>query len=270
MAIRLSSLLIIVVLLTNAVWAAPKITPQTIMDRADVAYYYPQARGLTDLAVDVSIEQLAKDPVIGQIGITLCYAGARHGVALDNLPTPAGNVRNNLLMMIEPLGEYVVPKMSVETFAGMQVTVQRVYRQLSGQSSTSYYQLTGTPTAENTGLKAYRVLADEAGVAHQVETEMQDGQSLTARIENTKIDGNWLIEKISTRLRGGNDVRWEITTIAYDTVDGFLLPARLEVTYRNIFNQPIAELPDLTYTFTNYRINTGAAATLLPPPAAQP
>jgi hypothetical protein len=265
MTIRLLSLLLIGLLMAVAGWAKDKekLIPQTFIDRADTLYFYPQAHGVTDLAVDVTIDQLSTNLVAGTAKITMCYAGGHHGVVVSNLPEQQAKARAAIIALVDPLSEYVIPKTSVETFAGMRVSVVRATRQLIGKPNTTYYQLTGTPTDEKAVLKEYRVLVDERGLAYQVESELKDGTKVTAGIENTQMGDHWVIGKISTRVMINDNPQWEIATITYGDVNGILLPQQITVQHRNRVNLPIKELPDLTYRFSNYRINTGEAAKLL-------
>ena len=270
MLYRSISLLVLLVLLAGAVWAKAKgPTAQTLIDRSDAVYYYPQAGGVTDLAVDVAIAQVANDPVAGKALITFCYQGKdQREFVVSNLPEGQDKLRAVLLNMVAPLGEYVIPRASAEAFVGMKTRVLKVLRELAGRSGMTYYQLIGTPTDDTSPLKAYRVLVDAQGLAHQVETEGRDGSVVAARIENTQIGDKWVITKISTRVLGKDSAQWEIATVQYGEVDGITLPERITIQHRNAFDQPIKEMPDFTFNFTNYRINQGAAAALLPPPPA--
>jgi len=271
MIYRLTSWLIMLVLPAGAVWAKGKsrLSPQTFIERSDAAYYYPQAKGVTDLAVDIVVEQFANDPVAGKAQITFCFLGKdRREFVISNLTEQQAKVREALFVLVAPLGEYVVPKTSVETFAGMQLSVVKVLRQLSGQPGMTYYQLIGAPADTKSPLKEYRVLVDEQGLAHQVETERRDGGVMTARIFNSKIGANWFITKISTRMMDKDSAQWEIATIKYGDVEGITLPQEMVVQHRNSFDLPIKEMPDFTFLFTNYRINKGAAAAQLAPPDA--
>lgn len=267
---RSISLLVLLVLLAGAVWAKG-LTAQTLIERSDAVYYYPQAEGVTDLAVNVTIAQVANDPVAGKAVTTFCYlAEDRREFVISNLPDGQDRLRAVLLNMVAPLGEYIIPRGSAEAFDGMNVRVLKVLRELSGRPGMTYYQLIGAPTDENSPLKEYRVLVDADGLAHQVETEGRDGSVVAARIENTKIGDKWVITKISTRMMGKDSAQWEIATVQYGEVDGFTLPQRITIQHRNAFGQPIREMPDFTFIFTNYRINQGAAAALLPPPPPAP
>jgi len=267
MSYRLLSLLIIAVLLAGAASAKPRVSPQKFIDRSDVMYYYPQSQGVTDLAVDIRISQLVNDQTAGKALITFCYLDNRREFVIGNLNERQANVRGALLNLVGTLGEYVVPRTSADTFTGMKINAAKVLRQLSGMPGMTYYQLTGTPEDEKSPLKEYRVLVDEQGLAHQVETEGRDGNVMTARIVNTQIGEHWFITKISTRMMNKDSAQWEIASIKYHEVEGITLPEEIVVQHRNAFDQPIKEMPDFTFIFSNYRINTGAAATLLPAPA---
>ncbi|MHB0939451.1 MAG: hypothetical protein ACYDCO_10390 [Armatimonadota bacterium] len=268
MIYRYLSLLFILMLTAAAVWAKGKrLTPQMLIERSDAVYYFPQANGTTDLAVDVSIAQLANDPVAGKALMTFCYLDNRREFVISNLTEQQSRVKTVLFNMVAPLGEYIVPRTSVEAFVGMEARVLKVLRQIAGQQGMTFYQLTGTPTDEKSPIKEYRVLVDEQGLAHQVETEGQDGTIIAARIVNTKIGDKWVITKISTRMLSKDSAQWEIATVKYAEVDGVTLPQEITIQHRNAFDQPIKEMPDLTFLFQNYRINKGAAAALLPAPA---
>jgi len=267
---RLVSLLIIAVLLAGAVWAEGKsrVNPQTFINRSDAVYYYPQSHGVTDLAVDIKVAQLANDQVAGSARITFCFlAPDRREVIISNLTEQQANVRAALLGLVAPLGEYVVPRTSAETFTGMKTSAMKVLRQLAGLPGMTYYQLIGTPDDAKSPMKEYRVLVDEQGLAHQVETEGQDGSVISARIMNTRIGNSWFITQISTRMMNKDNAQWEIATMKYGEVNGITLPQEIVVQHRDPFNRPIKEMPDFTFAFTNYHINDGAAAKLLPPPA---
>lgn len=273
MIYRLLSLLTIIMLLTGAVWARGKarVTPRMLIDRSDAVYYFPQGRGVTDLAVDVTIAQVANDPVAGKALITFCFlAKDRREFVVSNVPEGQTKLRAWLLTMVSPLGEYIIPRASAEAFVGMEPRMLKVLREIAGQPGMTFYQLTGIPKDEKSAIKEYRVLVDEKGLAHQVETEGRDGSVIAARIENTKVGDKWVITKISTRMMNKDSAQWEIASVKYGEVDGITLPEQITIQHRNAFDQPIKEMPDLTFYFKNYRINKGAAAVLLPAPAPAP
>lgn len=269
MLVRLLTLLLIV-LLAAAAWAKPKFDAQSLVERSDALYYYPQDHGLTDLAVDLSVEQFGTESVAGKAQVTVCYLNGRRELLIGNVPDVYKSVRDSLYNMMAPLGEYVAPKKSVENFAGMKLKAVRVYRQLTGLPEGKYFQVYGLVEDEKAPLKEYRVLVDENGLAHQVETEAREGGTITARLENTQIENAWVVSKISTRLGTAAGPVWEIATITFQTIEGFILPVQVQTQHRNGFNQPVKEMPDLTIKLVNYRINQGAAAALLATPPAQP
>lgn len=263
---RLLLLFFAALALVGAVWAKgkPAVTAQTFIDRSDAIYYFPQIKGLTDLAVDITIDEFARDPIAGKALITYCYAGKdRRGFVIQNISDAQAKMKDSLEALVEPLGDYVVPRTSVETFADMQVTFYKQFCQIKGQPGTTYFELNGAPTADSSPLKAYRVLVDEQGLAYRVETEAKDGTKMTASIENTHVGDHWLIGKISTRIIGKDGPQWEIGTITYEEVEGYTVPTMISVQHRNSLAQPIKEMPDFTFRFVNYRMNKGAAIELL-------
>ncbi len=270
MGMRLITLLL--VLLAAAVaWAKPKYNPQPIIQRSDALYYFPQDHGLTDLAVDLTIDQFGAESVAGQAKATFAYAGNRRELLIDNVPEAHKAVRNTLYELLAPLGEYIIPKKSAENFDGLALAAVRVYRQLTGRPDSQYFLVYGTVTDAQAPLKEYRVLVDDRGLAHQVETEARNGGIVSARLENIQVGDAWVFGKISTRLATKAGPIWEVATVTYDTVEGFVLPTQVQTIHRNAFNQPVKDYPDLTIRLTDYRLNQGAGAALLSPvPPAAP
>jgi hypothetical protein len=265
---------LIVVLLTllvgAAVWAKapkpPKDDPAALLAKSDALYDYPTQHGLTDLAVDLTIPEIAENPVGKAATMSYYYVSEeRQRFVVGNIPDKYTQYRQNLESLIDPLSEYVIPRPSAATFAGLTLRAERVYRQFAGAAETNYFQLVGTAKEKSALIQEYRVLLDSQGLACQLENVLKDGSHIIARLDNTKIGDRWHICKLTTRLMDeGGMAQWKIDTIEYAEVDGFVLPKKVTMQYRTPTNQPIKGSPDVTVLFTNYRINKGAAAAALP------
>jgi len=257
-------------LVTTVVWSKNKITPQSLMEKSDTMYYYPTAHGLTDMAVDLTVEQFAKNPATKPVTITFYYAGEkRQQFAISNLDEHLTELRDRIAGVVNPLADYLVPKTSQTTFKGLKLSTNQVYREFTGDPNTVFYQLVGVAPEKDAEVKEFRVLLDKDGLAHQVENILKDDSSVIARIENEKIGNQWHITRMTTRLMAGMNSEWKIDSVEYGMVDGYSLPVRATIQFRDNFNRPVKGADDLTILFTNYRINKGAAAAILPPAAPE-
>jgi hypothetical protein len=253
----------------SAVWAKtakPKDDPVALMTKSDALYYYPTQRGLTDLAVDVVIPEIAGNAVGKNATISYYYVSeTRQRVVVGNVPDQYAKFRTDLEALVDPLSEYLIPRPSAATFTGLTLRVERVSRQFSGTPATNYYQLIGTAKEKTAYIQEYRVLLDPLGLACQLENVLKDGNHIIARIENVKIGETWHVSKLTTRLMDESGMaQWKIDTIEYAVVDGFTMPSKVTIQYRTPTNAPVKGSPDLTVLFKNYRLNKGAAAAALP------
>lgn len=251
-------------------WAKDAITPQSLMAKSDAIYYTPSARGITDLAVDITIDQLQQDPTTKDALLTYYNAdGNRHLLDIMNIPESKTALRNSLLSMTNTVQQHVMPALQSSSFTGMPVRLTRVILQLAGVKETHFYQLSATFTGADEPVKELRVLLDKDGLLYQLESRLQDGSQLIANIENIHSNYGWHIATITTRIAANKDVYWRIDHTEYAEVDGFMLPSRFTMQYRDSFNQPELGATDIAVSFSNYRINTGVAAKMLDRAAAE-
>lgn len=271
MLTRILTIITLLALVTALAWSKDKLDPRAIMAKSDAAYYYPTAHGLADLAVDIAVDQLQQSAVAKDAKISYYYAGAdRQQVIITGLSDKYDALRGQLLAVISPFGDYMVPKTNAATFQGLQLKASQVYRAFADVKDTEFYQLVGTASDKKADVKEFRVLLDKNGLAHEMENLTKDDNTVIARIENTRIGENWQITRVTTRMMTNGSAEWKIDTIEYGTVEGFSLPVRATIKYRDQFNMPIKGMDDLAITFTNYRLNKGIADTTLPKAAPAP
>lgn len=248
----------------------PKVTPQQWLQRSDAQYYYPQQHGLTDLVVDVTVDAEQSDPLPRDMQITYAFADVhRQGFHVANATTTPIPGIQTVETLLDAMGEYIVPQPSEKTFTGLALTMERVTTQFPGVKATRYLQVNGKTEDPKAAVKEYRVLLDEAGLAYRIENVMRDGSAMAARLENVKVGDRWLIGKITTRLPAKSSVFWKIDTISYDTIHGYILPVRITSEYRDLSNQPMRGVGNVSISLTNYRINTGEAQMRFPIKPAQ-
>ncbi|HOF88461.1 MAG TPA: hypothetical protein PLZ36_10210 [Armatimonadota bacterium] len=272
MGMRVSSLVICSIVLTAAVaWGKDTADPAALMARSDAQYYYPTQVGLHDLAVDLVIDELQNSPVGKLATISYYYVNEdRQRFAVAGLDDQYAKFRDDLLGLVDPLSNYLVPRASTNAFHGLDLRVDRVSRQLAGRPDTTYFLLVGTASDAEAMVKEYRVLLDAAGLACQVESVLKDGSRLMARIDNTRVGEKWCIHRVTTRMLVNNAPQWRIEAVEYAQIDGFTMPATITIRQRNALNQPVKGAQDWTIRLTNYRINQGVAAATIPPPPAPP
>lgn len=250
---------ILLLTLVTAVWAKDKVTLKSLMAKSDAIYYSPAAHGVTDLAVDIVVEQLAKDPVGKDAQVTYYFGGEdRQRVVVQNVPDKYTAYREALLNLLSPISQYVMPHSSSASFAGMTLKIERVSRQLVGVADTTFYQIIGVTPGEQGDLLRYQVLLDKNGLVHQIENVYKNG-AVTASIENTKVKEGWVVTSFNTRMGTKDEGLWKIERVEYETIEGYTLPVRCTVQYRNLFNKPVRGRDDLTIHLKNYRINQGIA-----------
>jgi len=258
--------LLLLVLSTGWVVARERQTPEQLMKLSDTLYYYPAARGLKDLVVDLDMRELPMFPAAKDAHISFIFAGeGQQRFEVANLPATADQTRKELVNLLEPLSNFITPRPSASAFSGLTLTTLHVWRQLPGLPAMDFTLLIGATKDTNAPVKEYRVLLDRQGLAHQVENVMKDGSVISARIENHQDAGAWHIARVTTRMMSADTPQWRIDSVEYGTVNGFTLPLKATIQFRNSFNQPIKGVNDLSVIFTNYRINSGAGAALFAP-----
>ena len=264
MFVRLLLLCAVIIVGGLLVSAKPKLDPQALMIRSDALYYYPSLHGITDLAVDVVIDRMAADAKLKQVKITYYYAGEdRQRFIISNFPDNQSKKRDELQAIVDPLEEFIMPRPSASTFTGFTLSAEEAYRQIAGCEGLKFYQLIGTPKEAGNGVKEYRVLIDERGLAHQVENVLKDGGSIIAGIDNVLIGDRWHIAKVTTRLMSQSNAQWKIDQLEYGDIGGYPLATRLTTHYRNNLGHPIESAVDFSVSFQNYRLNKGEAAAAL-------
>lgn len=254
---RLVCTLLALSLVTIAL-AKEKVTLKSLLAKSDAVYYTPLTHGLTDLAVDISIEQLEKNNG-KDVLVTYYYAGDnRQHMEVTNAPDDT--FRAQLLDLLMPLSQYVIPHAASANLSNMSLKLLAVSRQIPGIADTTFYQIIGTVPDSKSDLKEYRVLLDKNGLVHRLENEMTKGGTIAASVDNVQMkDGTWLFSALSTRMAAKEGDIWKTERLEYDTVDGFFMPVRCVVEYRDIYNKPVKGRVDLSIRLTNYRINKGVA-----------
>jgi len=267
-----SSLVICIIMLTAAIaWGKDKDDPAALMARSDAQYYYPTQAGLQDLAVDLVIDELQSSPVGKLAKISYYYVNEdRQRFEVEGLSEQYAKFRDDLLGLVDPMSNYLVPRSSTNAFHGLDLRVDRVSRQIIGRPDTTYFLLVGTANDKDAMVKEYRVLLDAAGLACQIESVLKDGSKLMARIDNTQVGEKWCINRVTTRMVMNNAPQWRIETVEYTQVDGFTMPSVITIRQRNALNQPVKGAQDWTIRLTNYRLNQGVAAAKIPAPPAPP
>lgn len=271
----LTRVLVVVVSLTLGIvgaWAkAAPLDPVALMTKSDALYYYPTAHGVTDLAVEVHIDQLADHPTGKRAHVQYYYAGEKRQMfAVTDLSDNETKLRSEILAMVAPLADYLMPRPSMASFEGLTLKVATVSREILGLSGTTFYEVVGTAKAANADVKEYRVLLGEDGQAYQVENVLKDGTVVAARLENVRVADSWHISKVISRLTANVGPVWKIDSVEYGQIEGYVLPTRVTVQYRNGYNQPVRGFTDLTVQFRNYRLNKGVAAAAVPAPQPAP
>lgn len=266
---RILTFFLMVLLVSTLAWAKvkkDKNDPASLMAKSDALYYYPSLHGITDLAVDLVIPQFAASDDTKEIKITYYYAGEnRQQFAVGNIPAQHETLRPDVLALISPYSQNLIPSTSEALFKGLTLKTEEVDCQFLGSPETVYYQIVGTTPDKNAEIKEQHVLYDKQGVIHQLEFIAQNGTPSTVGIENVRIGDKWQISKMTFREITETDTFWRTVTIEYAMVDGFSLPTHISVTHRGILNQSVSGAGmDLDIQFKNYRINQGIAAAFLP------
>jgi hypothetical protein len=255
----------LIVLLAATVWAKGKanITPDALAAKSDALYYYPAAHGLSDLAVDLVIDGLDANAATKDAVVTYYYAGdTQQRVTVTNIADSYAKLRDDIINLAAPLGQYLMPRTAAATFTGMKLRLDKVGMQLMGVNATSFYQIIGTSPDQRDGVKEYRVVLDADGLMYQIENKLKDNSVVVANIENAKTDAGWQITALTTRLTTQDGIRWKVEHLQYEKIAGFMLPIRYTLEYRDEFNKPARGMGGMTVSFRNYQLNKGAAAAL--------
>lgn len=268
MLTRILAIALLCITMAAAVSAKDRLDAMTMIGQSDALYYFPPDHGVTDLVVDITIDQLATDTAAKQARISYYYAGEqRQRFIIEGLSANQTALQSSLQQLVEPMQNYLMPSRSSATFAALETKVTKASRQLLGVPTTEFYLVTGVSKDEKADIKEYRVLLDKDGLAYQVENVLANKLVIAARLENIRIGEQWHIGAVTTRLYTSSGPQWKIDRVKYDTVDGYMLPTEVMVQYRNSYNQPAKGVSELTIHFSNYRINKGVAAEKLPAPA---
>ncbi len=267
MRMRLVLLCAVVALLTVAGWSKAKkekMDARAFIARSDAQYYYPEAHGVNDLVVDIIVDQFADLPGMKDNAITFYYAGKdRQTIKVSKAP-PQDDKVIAILNALGSLSEFLMAQPSAPTFAGLKVSVQPVTRLIAGHSNTRYFLLVGKTDAKDAPAQEFHVLLDAQGLAYQLENVTKDGVTVAATLENVRVGNLWHIAKVTTRQMTKDGPYWKIETVTYADVETYSFPSIVTVQYRNMINEPVPGMHDITIRLRNFRVNTGAAAALLP------
>lgn len=272
----LFTLFIISMLTAAAAKSLPK--PAQLLEKSDIFYYFPADKGLADLAVEAVIDQYVIDPIAKAARVECFYVtGKQPWLTVSNLTLEQDAYRAYPQRVLTPLLQYIIPIKATESFANTTMQMQKVTRFIAGVPSSNFYLLAGTvPTASADEVKKddtlrvaqYRVLLDDKGQLYQIENVMSDRSVISASVETIQISDHQHISRITTRLpmhyvtgvASDKGIIWKIDNISYSNFQGFTMPAKITIEYRDSFNRPIVELGSIKVDFTNYRINQGIAA----------
>jgi hypothetical protein len=259
--LRWFACLVLVLSVVSLGWAKEKVTLKSLLAKSDAIYYSPVSHNLTDLAVEISVEQLAKDPVGKDAVVHYYYAGDEHQrMSVANVPDKQAAFRTALLDLLTPLGQYIVPRAASTSFSGMTLKLTTVSRQMLNVKDTTFYQIIGAVPGDQGDLKEYRVLVDKNGLVYQIENVYKNGK-VTAEVENVKTkDGKeWLFTALYTRMSTKDGDLWKTERVEYDVVEGYTLPVKCAVQFRDMYNKPVSGREDLVIHFKNYQLNKGVA-----------
>lgn len=283
MTVRIAILftLLIAAMLAAGAKGLPK--PAELLTKSDNFYYFPADMGVVDLAVEAVIDQYLTDPVAKAARVECFYAkGQQPWVEVSNLTPEQDAYRIYPQRILTPLLQYIIPIKATESFANMILQMQKVTRFITDVPNTNFYLLAGSvpPPSEDEVKKddtlrvaQYRVLLDADGQLYQIENVMSDRSVISASVTTIQIGDHHYIARITTRLpmhyitgvASDNGILWKIDEISYDNIQGFTMPTKITVEYRDGFNKPIADLGAIQVDFTNYRINQGIAAAAIKP-----
>lgn len=265
MLVRRLVVIAVLTLLASSLWAREKLDIKGLMARSDALYYTPSLHGVTDLAVDLVIDQFANNPIAKAATVTYYYAGStRQRVSVSNVPDQYAEFRNGVMDLVSSVGQYIMPLPTSASFTGMTLRMEKTTRELLGVKETDFYEIIGKPTGTKDTMKEYRVLVDKDGLLHQIEDVTGDNNELIAMVENVHLADGWHIATITTRV--SKDGVWKIEHLEYGLVDSYMLPVRYSVQYRDTMNKPVKDMGDLAMSFKDYRINKGVAAAAVPQP----
>jgi hypothetical protein len=251
-----------IALLALGVWARPPLpAAATLLAKSDAAYDFPCWHGVTGVAASVRVEQANADPALAQARIRYAYTSANtHGFVVEGLPPDKVALRDGLLAAMAPLDEYIMPRPGAASFAGADLSVRRVARQIQGIKQNTFHQVIATRRADGQPTHETRVVLDAFGLARTVE-EWVDGALLAfGAIEHEPSGTRWRVTRVSTLLRGGGATTYYELRIAYVEVDGAPFPTRIDVTTRDRHGRPLAGAPPFAVLFSNYQVTKAAGA----------
>ena len=282
MRFRHCTILFLLLLLASLGWGKEKISAAMLMEKSDQSYYFPSAHGVTDLAVDATIDQFILDPLAKDAKVRCYFLENREPwIEVSNVPEDQPGYKSYPQRVLTPVLQYIMPFTARSSFEGMNLQLQKVIRHIDGVQGTTFYQLIGTMPDTKEGEKEgekdatevnrvhqYRVLLDKEGQLYQIENIMTDRSILSASVKTIRLNERWHVSKIITRLplryitnvATDTGIVYKVDEISYDEFDGYPLPKTISIEYRDGFNQPMKNLGRVEITLNNYQINAGIAA----------
>lgn len=262
--LRRCACVLLAVLALSGAWSKDRVTLKSLLAKSDAIYYSPAAHGVTDLAVDLVVEQFSADPVGKNAIVTFYYAGDdRQRTVVTGVPDQYAAFRNALQELLGPMAQYVIPRSASSSFAGMTLKMARQSRQLLNVPERNFFLITGAIPGEHKkgDLIEYRALVDKQGLVYQIENVYTEGR-IIANVVNVKMAdaSTWLFTELHTRLSAD---LWKSEVVDYQLQGGYMLPVSCTLRFRDGFNKPVKSRQDLVIRMQNYRINQGVAAKAL-------
>ncbi len=257
---------LLILIAATAAWSKDKpVSAAELLAKSDALYFPPSVHKITDLAMDIHFDSLQTDPVGKAAQIAYYYAGEQNQwVEVNNIPDEQDALRQHILDEVTPVERFVMPTPSANSFAGMTLEMSTEARVMAGVPETTFYWVKGI-VKDVSAMKAgdpkmLRVLLDRFGRLYQIEATSAKNERTTGSIENIQLDDGLHIAVLKTRyFAADGNLIWVFEHITYDTVNGVVLPNSVTIEYRDNKNMPVNGHPLLKVTFSNYRMNKGAA-----------
>ena len=264
---HISVLLLLTALMTSGAWTKePPVTPAGLLAKSDALYFAPAAHGVTDLAMDITVDAPQTDPVGKLAQIAYYYAGEQNQwVEVNQIPDEHEALRRSILDEVTPVERFIMPTPAVESFAGMTMELVPETRLMAGVPETAFYWVKGTAKKDHPlkagDPKTFQVLLDRHGRLFEIAAVSTRNEHMTGAIENIQLADGLHISRLKTRyFTTDGNLLWVFETITYGPVGNMMLPSSVTVEYRDNNDHPAKDHQTLTLRFSHYRLNKGVAA----------
>lgn len=243
-----------------------------LLDRLDLAYYRPQANGISDLVFDMRISGLTDElnarEVFGKlkdIFFRVYYTSSKPLlVEVFGMPKGFRQVKDEIINLARLRTDFVLPVAlsdRLKNFKFKEVSSTTGIKKYEGmdpnyRDDITRVTLSVTPQYSIKELAIFRPTGIERSRFHMKKFPWSKGKVA--------------LDNFDVETRHGHQVMKSFYQFEYSLESGYGFPKKITINNEMMLQKPVSKSPDLyprnlstTITFSNYKVNTGEAEKIL-------